>query len=527
MKLRLSRSRRGFCWAAALLALFLLFHPFTRVYADESGSSSQSDSSAGSGAPEKSDGAEKIGAPSINSESAVLIAADNGQVLYQKNSDKQMQPASITKIVTAIVALESGVPLDEKITVSQNAVDSVPRSSTHIALDVGEILSMEDALYALMLASANDAAVCIAERVAGTTEKFVEMMNELAADVGAKNTHFTNPHGLIDRNHYTSAYDMALLTQYAMENEEFVKIFSTITYEAEPTNKQPEKRIWSNQNDMIKNTTYKYDGAIGGKLGYTEEALYTIVTAAERSGRKLICVCMKSDPYAQQYQDAAAVLDFGFDSYKKVEMTAEDLPYRTVTFAVKADEKVKTPATAQILTSARSIYYLPRGVSKDDCEITFNFKERENILENFSPMATVTLKNVVKEIPAVIQVPLETNVTGAVPEESAEGEKSGNGGAFMETVKKAAGAIWKVLKWVLLVLLILAVLLVLLRMWFVYQAKQKKKARLERERRRKAMMRQRDQQVQAYLRKEEIRRQMRRSGSAPPAGNRSGQNRPR
>ena len=527
MKLCLSRSRREPRWIAALLALFLLFNLSAPVYADESGSSSQPDSSASSDAPEKSEAAEKISVPAIKSESAVLMAADNGQVLYQKNSDKQMQPASITKIVTAIVALESGVPLDEKITVSQNAVDSVPRSSTHIALDVGETLPLEDALYALMLASANDAAVCIAERVAGTTEKFVEKMNELAAKVGAVNTHFTNPHGLIDRNHYTSAYDMALLTRYAMENEEFVKIFSTVTYEAEPTNKQPEKRIWSNQNDMIKNTTYKYDGAIGGKLGYTEEALYTIVTAAERSGRKLICVCMKSDPYAQQYQDAAVVLDFGFDSYKKVEMTAEDLPYRTVTFAVKADEKVKTPATAQILTSAKSIYYLPRGLSKDDCEITFNVRERENILENCSPMATVTLKNAAKEIPSVIQVPLDTNVTGAVPEESAEGEKSGNSGTFMETVKKVAGAIWKVLKWVLLVLLILLVLLVLLRMWFVYQAKQKKKARLERERRRKAMMRQRDQQVQAYLRKEEIRRQMRRSGSAPPTGGRSRQNRPR
>ena len=181
MKLCLSRSRREPRWIAALLALFLLFNLSAPVYADESGSSSQPDSSASSDAPEKSEAAEKISVPAIKSESAVLMAADNGQVLYQKNSDKQMQPASITKIVTAIVALESGVPLDEKITVSQNAVDSVPRSSTHIALDVGETLPLEDALYALMLASANDAAVCIAERVAGTTEKFVEKMNELAS----------------------------------------------------------------------------------------------------------------------------------------------------------------------------------------------------------------------------------------------------------------------------------------------------------------------------------------------------------
>jgi len=456
--------------------------------------------------------------------------ADTGQVLYQKNPNKQMQPASITKIVTAIVALESGMALDSKITVSKNAVESVPRSSSHIALDVGETLPLEDALYAMMLQSANDAAVCIAEHVAGSTEKFVEKMNELAKKVGAVNTNFTNPHGLIDPKHYTSAYDMALLTQYALKNEEFVKIFSTVTYTAEPTNKQSEQRIWSNQNEMIKNTTYKYEGAFGGKLGYTEEALYTIVTAAKRNNRTLICVCMKSDPYAQQFQDAAAILDFGFNEYKKVEMTAEDLPYRSVTFAVKTDEKGKVPAAAQIFTNAQSVYYIPKGFSKDDYEVNFNFTEKENILENFEPMAIVTLKNAGEEIPSEIRVPLGTNISGVISEGSSSSSASGAGtGEFMESAKKVMGTLWNILKWVLLVLVILIVLLFLLRMWFIYQARQRKKARMERERKRKAMMRQREQQVQAYWRKEEIRRQMRNSSSdgnsersrpRPPSGNR-------
>ena len=514
-------------WIAAILIPLIIICTFPpTVYADNSSSTSQSSSSSS----EEENPSSQITIPSINSQSGVVIDADTGQVLYQKNADKQMQPASITKIVTAIIALESGVPLDTKITVSKNAVDSVPRSSSHIALDVGETLPLEDALYALMLQSANDAAVCIAEHIAGSKEKFVEKMNELAKRVGAVNTHFTNPHGLIDQKHYTSAYDMALLTQYALKNEEFVKIFSTITYTAQPTNKQPEQRIWSNQNDMIKNTTYKYEGAFGGKLGYTEEALYTIVTAAKRNGRTLICVCMKSDPYVQQFQDAAAVLDFGFDQYKKVEMTAEDLPYRNVSFAVKADEKVKTPATAQILTTAQSVYYLPKGLSKDDYEITFNFTEKENILENFSPMATVTLKNVGEEIPSVIQVPLGTNINSAIIEDSSSNSSS-ESSAFMDSAKKVMGVLWNILKWVLLVVIILIILLVLLRMWFVYQARQKKKARMERERRRKAMMRQREQQVQAYWRKEEIRRQMRTSSDGgsrpkPPSGSRPN-NRPR
>ncbi len=510
------RSRQiAFCLLSLLIPCLLVCTPLPAVWADDPQSSSSS-----SGEQQEED-KEKIQPPSIVAASGVVMEAETGQVLYQKNMDRQMQPASITKIVTAIVALESGVPLDEKITVSQNAVNSVPRSSTHIALDVGETLPMKDALYALMLQSANDAAVCIAEHVAGTTEQFVEKMNELAKSVGAVNTHFTNPHGLIDKNHYTSAYDMALLTQYALKNETFVEIFSTITYEAEPTNKQPEQRIWSNQNDMIKNTAYKYDGAFGGKLGYTEEAMYTIVTAAKRNGRTLICVCMKSDPFVQQFQDAAAILDFAFDSYKKVEMTAEDLPFRTITFAVKADEKVKTPATAQILTTAQSVYYLPRGLTKDDYDIQFNFTEKENILENFAPMATVTLKNPVEGIPQTIQVPLGSNISGAIPDGEAEGEDQEKG-EFWESTKKVMGAIWNVLKWVLLVLAILFVALILLRMWFVYQARQKKKARMERERRRKAMMRQRDQQVQAYLRKEQMRRQMRGSSG----GSRSVHSRP-
>ncbi len=512
-------------WIAAILIPLIITCTFLpAVYADNSSSTSQSSSSSS----EKENSSSKIPIPNINSQSGVVMDADTGQVLYQKNADKQMQPASITKIVTAIIALESGIPLDTKITVSKNVVDSVPRSSTHIALDVGETLSLEDALYALMLQSANDAAVCIAEHIAGSTEKFVEKMNELAKQIGAVNTHFTNPHGLIDQKHYTSAYDMALLTQYALKNEEFVKIFSTITYTAQPTNKQPEQRIWSNQNEMIKNTTYKYEGAFGGKLGYTEEALYTIVTTAKRNGRTLICVCMKSDPYVQQFQDAAAVLDFGFDQYKKVEMTAEDLPFRSVSFAVKADEKVKMPATAQILTTAQSVYYLPKELSKDDYEITFNFTEKENILENFSPMATVTLKNVGEEIPSVIQVPLGTNINNAVIEGDSSSSSS-ESSAFMDSAKKVMGVLWNILKWVLLVVIILIILLVLLRMWFVYQARQKKKARMERERRRKAMMRQREQQVQAYWRKEEIRRQMRNSSGTsrrPPSSSRPN-NRPR
>lgn len=497
---RLFFSRRNavlrlFCFILPFLLLLCQGRPSYVARADESSSA--------------------IAAPKLASQAAVVIDAGTGQVLYQKQKDQKMAPASITKIVSAIVALESEVPLDEKITMSYDAVFSVPRYSSHIALDEGEELTMEDALYAMMLASANDAANGIAEKVAGSNEEFVKLMNALAQKVGAVNTNFTNPHGLIDSNHYTTAYDMALLTRYALQNEAFLPFFSTVTYEMKPTNKQPEARTFSNQNEMIKNTAYKYDGAFGGKLGYTEEALYTIVTAAKRDGRTLICVCMRSDPYVQQYADAAAALDFAFDQYKKVEMTADDLSVRSISFAQKEGEAA--PATAQILTTAESVYYLPKALTKDDYTITFNYSETGNQLEGFAPKAIITLNQPVEGIPSTIEVPLSSNISSPVTaSESASSSQSGEG---LSAVAAAAGGVmktlWNILKWVLLTLLALAILLVLLRMWFVYDAKRKRRQRLEREKRRKALLKQREHEMNQYLRKEEFRKQMRGSSHTP------------
>lgn len=485
------KERRLFRFLCFFLPLLLVLSTFTTVYADENGMAA---------------------VPKIVSQTAVVIDAETGQVLYEKQKDQKMAPASITKIISAIVAVESGVSLDDTITMSYDAVFSVPRYSSHIALDEGEELSMEDALYAMMLASANDAANGIAEKVAGSNEEFVKLMNELAKKVGAVNTHFTNPHGLIDSEHYTTAYDMALLTRYALQNEAFLPFFSTVTYEMEPTNKQPEKRIFSNQNEMIKNTTYKYEGAFGGKLGYTEEALYTIVTAAKRNGRTLICVCMRSDPYVQQYADAADILDFAFDNYKKVEMTADDLAVRSISFAL--EEGQKTPATAQILTTSDSVYYLPAGLSQEDYTVSFNYAETGNQLENFSPKAIITLNNPAEGVPSVIEVPLSSTVTGEAVMASSSGQESNDSAAA------AAGGfikqLWNILKWVLLALLLLIILLLALRIWIVHNRRKQRRLRMERQKRRSELQRQREREAHQNRRREEIRRQMRTpSGRAP------------
>lgn len=485
----LYRKGRGFLRFVCVLLLLLLVLcsvPVATVYADEEGIAA---------------------APHLVSQTAVVIDAETGQVLYQKQKDQKMAPASITKIISAIVAVESGIALDEQITMSYDAVFSVPRYSSHIALDEGEKLTMEDALYAMMLASANDAANGIAEKVAGSNEEFVVKMNELAQKVGAVNTHFTNPHGLIDNEHYTTAYDMALLTRYAMQNEAFLPFFTTITYEMAPTNKQPEQRVFSNQNEMIKNTTYKYEGAFGGKLGYTEEALYTIVTVAEREGRTLICVCMRSDPYVQQYADAADALDYAFNQYKKVEMTADDLPIRSIVFEM--EEGQKKPATAQILTTAESVYYLPRGLSADDYTISFNYSETGNQLKDFAPKAVITIHTPTEGVPSVIEVPLEASITAGTMADTVSADDTGDENTV--AVDDVISILWNIIKWVLLVILLLFVLLILIRIWVVHHVRKKRQQRLARQRRRGEQLRQREAISRQNDRRNEIRRQMQNS----------------
>ncbi|MBE6965683.1 MAG: D-alanyl-D-alanine carboxypeptidase, partial [Ruminococcaceae bacterium] len=252
--------------------------------------------------------------PELVSESAVLIDAETGQVLYDKEMHKQMYPASITKILTVITGLEK-LSMTEKMTMSHYAVFSLPVGSSHIALDEGEEITMEQAVYAALLMSANDACNGIAEKAAGSIEAFTEMMNETASRAGAKNSNFVNAHGLSDDNHYTTAYDMAMICRYALKNQTFRKVFSTYKYVMSPTNKQPEKRTFVNQHYMVSVPDMKYDGIIGGKAGWTSVSKCTLVTAAERDGRCLIAVVMKCVKDKDKYADTKALLDWGFENF--------------------------------------------------------------------------------------------------------------------------------------------------------------------------------------------------------------------
>lgn len=253
----------------------------------------------------------------IISQSAILMDADTGQILYEKNMDRRMYPASITKIMTALLAVEN-CKLDEVVTIQESTLADLAYDSSYIALTYGEELSVQDALYATMLASANDAANGLAEHVAGSIEEFVVMMNDKARELGCTGTVFNNVHGYSDPQHYTTAYDMAVITKYAIQNPTFLRFFGADLYEMPPTNLQEESRPFSNYQYMLLKTTRHYDpDVIGGKVGYTSESGHTMVTAAARNGRTLICVVLSSPYKYDKFTDTRKLLDYGFDEFVK------------------------------------------------------------------------------------------------------------------------------------------------------------------------------------------------------------------
>ncbi len=268
--------------------------------------------------------------PQVYAEAAIIMEASTGAILYSKNIDEQLYPASITKIMTVLLALEN-CELDEEVTFSHYAVYSVEAGSSSIARDEGEILTVEECLYAIMLESANECANAIAEHISGSIEAFAEPMNERAAELGCTNTHFTNANGLPDDDYYTSAHDMALITQAAVKYEKFRQISGTARYTLRATNKKDEELVMSNHHYMISsNVTSKYldDTVFAGKTGYTTVALNTLVTCATRNGMDLIVVTMKTQGTGERgvptVSDTATLLDYAEENFQKINISQNE-----------------------------------------------------------------------------------------------------------------------------------------------------------------------------------------------------------
>ena len=270
-----------------------------------------------------SDANATTGFPQITSTSAIIMDAQSGQIIYEKNSHTRQYPASITKIMTAYLAIKNG-DLNSTITMSDAAVWGIDRNSSHIALDVGEEISMSDALYAVMLMSANEAAWAIAEQVSGSLENFVQLMNDTAQSLGCKDTHFTNANGLHDPDHYTTAYDMALITKEALTSKTFREYASETYHEIPPTNMNNETRYLTQGNRMmLSNSEYYYPACQGGKTGYTDDAGGTLVVWAEKNDMQLICVTMGAPDNATNYTDSIALFNYVFNNYSNTTLLSD------------------------------------------------------------------------------------------------------------------------------------------------------------------------------------------------------------
>lgn len=260
--------------------------------------------------------------PDLSAPSAIVVEADTGAILYEKDSHARNYPASITKILTTLLGLENS-SLNEIVTFSYDSVHKVEGSQ--IGIDVMEQLTMEQCLYGIMLESANEVSYAVAEHVGGSIDGFVAMMNEKAKELGCTDTQFRNPHGLPDENHYTTAYDMALIAQAAYSNPVFRTIVKTKTYTIPPTNITAQQRPLSNHHKMLFNSSFRYDGCTGGKTGYTNAARNTLVTFAEKNGMKLICVIMRDDVSNSHYVDTTTLLNYTFQNFYKSDISGNAL----------------------------------------------------------------------------------------------------------------------------------------------------------------------------------------------------------
>lgn len=253
--------------------------------------------------------------PQIEGESAILMDMTTGAILYSKNADKAQYPASITKIMTALLGSES-LKATDKFAMSETAAHGITDTqSSSIYADTGEEFTVEQALMAVMLQSANEMTLAIAEQTSGSVKKFVELMNLKARQLGCTNTHFNNPNGLPDEKHYTTANDMAKIARAAWFNPTFRKYCTTGYYEIPATNKFNETRYLLNHHKMMSGQANAYDGVFGGKTGYTEAAGNTLVTFARRGNMYLVSVVMQSINGA--YSDTKSLLDYGFNNFSR------------------------------------------------------------------------------------------------------------------------------------------------------------------------------------------------------------------
>lgn len=315
--------------------------------------------------------------PSVTAEAAILMEANTGAILYAKNIHDQHYPASTTKVLTALIAMEES-QMNEMVEYSSEAVNSINwREDSNIGIKPGEAITMEQSLYGLMVGSGNECGNAIGEHISGSIEAFVEKMNQRAKELGCQNSHFVTTNGIHDDNHYTSAYDLALIAQQYFSHDLLCKMSNTLDYVIPASDTLSQKLIPYTKNKLLAGRQYAYDGLVGSKTGYTSIAQQNLVSCAERDGMKLICVVMK-DSSPDQFTDTVNLFNFGFSNFKMVNVSENDTQYtvKSSGFFESAQDIFGNSAPLLSLDKEACVI-LPNDATLEDTQSTLTYDNLE------------------------------------------------------------------------------------------------------------------------------------------------------
>ena len=254
-------------------------------------------------------------APSINASAAIVMNIDTGDILYEKKPHERMYPAGITKVMTALLAVEN-TNVNDTIKISDSVMSQLSENSSVVGYKLGEVITVRDALYAIMFSASSDASLALSEYMAGSSSEFAELMNNRAQELGCADTHFTNPTGVHNEDMYASCYDMAIIGRTAYQYPEYRNLISALSYTMNPTNMSDERTLWTENLFLYGSSSYYYKYSTGGKTGFTDNALYTLLSYAEKDGSRLICVVMRCDTSVDTFKDSQKLFDFCFDNYR-------------------------------------------------------------------------------------------------------------------------------------------------------------------------------------------------------------------
>ena len=302
--------------------------------------------------------------PHVSAEGAIVMEADTGTILYSKHADEKLYPASITKLMCCLVAVEN-CSLDETISVNQSAIDANQSDGSNMGLKAGESFTLEELLYGILINSANEACNAVAEHIAGSIDDYVVMMNERAAELGCTGTHFVTPNGLYDKEHYTTPHDMALIGRAFFSHSILCNISSTPRYTISANGAHEEHPLHS-KNKLYKGGEYEYPDLVGSKTGFTSEARQTLVSCAERGGLRLIAVVMMEES-PTQFTDTRELFEYGFSSFSLIDPAEYETGYAVSNSSFFNSTNGIFGSTAPLLrTAPSSIVVIPNTLKFSD-----------------------------------------------------------------------------------------------------------------------------------------------------------------